>query len=107
MAGPQGEERCKTKIRGIAHGWPTGRREMQTPNQVFQRLLNKRTAFEYRQNAILRGEIPIDDSFDVALDELDRLAESTREHQKQDHSILLSGAGQTKDAERVGGHHRI
>jgi hypothetical protein len=34
-------------------------------------------------------------------------AESTREHQKQDHSILLSGAGQTKDAERVGGHHRI
>jgi hypothetical protein len=31
-------------------------------------------------------------------EEAGRLAE----HQKQDHSILLSGAGQTKDAERVG-----
>jgi hypothetical protein len=52
---------------------------MQTPQQVFQRLLTKRTAFEYRQNAILRGEIAIDDSFDVALDELDRQAEAERE----------------------------
>jgi hypothetical protein len=68
---------------------------MTRQQQVFQRLLSKRTAFEYRQNAILRGEIPIDDSFDVALDELDK--EETPTPAQMDNSILMLAS-----VERIG-----
>lgn len=69
----------------------------ETPQQVFQRLLAEREAATRREFTATP-----DGSFDAAIDALDREAES--EHEKQDRSILLSGAGQTKDAERVGGH---